>query len=62
MESTDRPDMDAARSKPGTSFADDFDEFDHLLDDDDAPAQKTGRLPKVRAGAGAGGAAAKAKA
>ena len=54
--------MDAARSKPGTSFADDFDEFDHLLDDDDAPAQKTGRLPKVRAGAGAGGAAAKAKA
>ncbi len=34
----------------GTSFADDFDEFDHLLDDEDeatAAPSRTGRMPRV---------------
>lgn len=45
--------MDNSRRSSGTSFADDFDEFDHLLDEDDAApvASRTGRLPKVRAAA-----------
>lgn len=50
--------MDDSRRTSGTSFADDFDEFDHLLDDDDAPApaSKTGRLPKAAASTpGSGG-------
>jgi hypothetical protein len=43
--------MDDSRRTSGTSFADEFDEFDHLLDDDEptAAASKTGRLPKARA-------------
>lgn len=45
--------MDNSRRSSGTSFADDFDEFDHLLEEDHSTpaASRTGRLPKVRAAA-----------
>ncbi|MCW2925714.1 MAG: hypothetical protein JWM98_3118 [Thermoleophilia bacterium] len=47
--------MDHSRRSSGTGFADDFDEFDLLLEDDEpaeatATASRTGRLPAVRRG------------
>lgn len=49
--------MDDSRHSSGTSFADDFDEFDHLLDDDEpeAASPRAGRQPKVRTSAASGG-------
>lgn len=39
--------MDNGRRPSGTSFADDFDEFDDLLDDEPTPARGRGATPKA---------------
>lgn len=41
--------MDNGRRTSGTSFADEFDEFDHLLDDDDTSAPAAGATRSQRA-------------